>query len=88
MRIKIHFSEGQRFSPQFIDTDQLIKLDFGEYSGGIVDYWEGAYVFIPRINGQEYPTKGKTMAENMTIDAIPYSEVGNLSGGFTVNIGG
>lgn len=88
MRLKIHFSEGQRFSPQFSDTDQIIKLDFGEHVGGIVDYWKGEYVFTPSLDGQEYATKGKTMSDNLVIDPIPYAEVSNPRGGYTVNIGG
>ena len=46
-----------------------------------------SYVVTPKIVEQVLPTKNKSMREDMTINAIPYSEVPNPSGGQTVNIG-
>lgn len=90
MRIKVTFSEGQRFTPQFTDTDQQIVFKFGEFYeitvGG--DWWDGAYEITPRTTEQVLPVKNKTMRHDLTCNSIPYTEVSNPSGGYTANIGG
>lgn len=89
MRIKIKFSEGQRFSVLFNDNEQKIPLNFGEF---IVihdyDWYDGEYVITPKIDEQLFITKNKTMKEDLVCNAIPYVEVSNPYGGYTVNIGG
>lgn len=87
MRIDIHFSEGQQFTPQFHD-DGDFTCDFGEIL--IVheyDWYEGAYEITPKINEQVMPTQDKTMREDVTIFAIPYAETTNIGGGYTATIG-
>lgn len=49
--------------------------------------YEGAYEVEPDFDGQVLPTRGLRMTDNLTVDAIPYSETSNPSGGITVYIG-
>lgn len=55
---------------------------FPWYDGG-----GGSYTVTPKIEEQTLATKNKSMADDLTIEGIPYSEVENPSGGKTVNIG-
>lgn len=52
------------------------------------DVYTGDYEVTPQTVGQELFTKQKFMADDVTVHAIPYYEVGNNSGGSTVYIGG
>ena len=51
-------------------------------------YYEGEYVITPIWEDVTLETKQKSMSDNVTIQAIPYAEVDNPSGGVTVIIGG
>lgn len=55
-------------------------------SGRLPDYM-GAYSVVPRIGEQTLNTKDKSMTKDVTVFAIPYEEVSNLSGGYTATIG-
>lgn len=46
----------------------------------------GPYVVIPTVDGLELETSGKRMTSDVTIEAIPYAVVSNLSGGLTASI--
>lgn len=47
----------------------------------------GEYEITPSVNSQSLDTKNKLLKEDIYIDAIPYSEVTNKSGGVTATIG-
>ena len=49
--------------------------------------YKGTYVVHPKVTSQELETKDKRMSDNVTIEAIYYSETGNISNGVTVFIG-
>lgn len=49
--------------------------------------YTGAYVVHPKVTSQELETKNKHMEDNVTIEAIYYSETSNISDGITVFIG-
>lgn len=49
--------------------------------------YEGPYVSVPGVDEQILNTKNKIMADNVTIQKIPYFEVTNNSGGTTASIG-
>ena len=49
--------------------------------------YEGEYIITPTVDGQTMATKNKLMTNDVTIEAIPYAEVTNNSGGTTVSIG-
>ena len=50
--------------------------------------YEGEYVVLPDDDEQQVlPTEGKTLFENVIVEPIPYREVGNPVGGYTITIG-
>lgn len=49
--------------------------------------YDGPYEITPKVESQTMATKGKSMAENVTIKSIPYFDVSNNAGGSTVYIG-
>lgn len=88
MKIDIHFSEGQQFTPLFEQEPEL-TVQFGEFvvihTGG--DWYDGDYEITSSTIDQTMPVQNKTMREDVTILAIPYAETINLSGGYTATIG-
>lgn len=59
-------------------------LDIG--SGGRLPNYEGDYTVIPKVYEQTLATKNKSMTDDVTVEAVPYAEVSNPSGGKTANI--
>lgn len=49
--------------------------------------YDGPYEVTPAVDKQIMPTDQKLMTDDMTINAIPYYDVSNTSGGSTVYIG-
>lgn len=49
--------------------------------------YPGPYNVVPRKVEQTLNTADKLLTDDISVDAINYSEVDNLSGGKTVNIG-
>ena len=56
-----------------------------EYIGG--ERYTGDYEVTPKVEKQTMPTKDKILINDMTIEAIPFYNVSNTSGGSTVFIG-
>ena len=52
-----------------------------------IEYYDGDYVVTPRKVEQSLLTKEKRMRDDVTVLAINYSEVLNIGGGLTANIG-
>jgi len=52
------------------------------------DIYDGEYVVDPSFDQQTLQTKNKTMEDDVTVNAIMVSRTTNLSGGYTVYIGG
>lgn len=50
------------------------------------DYWDGPYIVIPGIDGQELATQGFRMAHDFEVTAIPYLTTTNEAGGMTATI--
>lgn len=48
--------------------------------------YDGEYVVTPTRSQQTLETANKTLTSDITVQAIPYSEVGNLGGGYTFYI--
>ena len=61
----------------------------GEISSDILSHkkYSGPYEVIPRKVEQTLETSDKLLTDDVTINAINYSQVDNPSGGLTVNIG-
>lgn len=68
----------------------LQTMESGLYLPSTVgnELYDGSYNIIPTIDGLVLPTSQKTMADDLTVEAIPYFETSNLSGGYTVYIAG
>ena len=54
--------------------------------GGRLPYYDGDYTVTPKVYEQILETQDKSMSDNVTVEAVPYSEVSNPQGGYTVNI--
>ena len=63
-------------------TDQYIQIRTTDY-----DTYEGEYIVIPSSASQTLDTGHKLLINDVTVTAIPYTEVSNTSGGYTVSIG-
>lgn len=50
--------------------------------------YSGPYRVVPIGNEQKLYTSEKVMADDVTVESIPYFEVSNTSGGTTAIIGG
>lgn len=58
-----------------------------EYTGAPI--YEGEYIVIPLAwEEQTLPTAARIMTQDVVVREIPYYEVSNTSGGYTVNIAG
>lgn len=76
-RLRVQESPVVRFS-----QDQYIKIRAGDY-----DPYTGDYIVIPSAEERVLDTDHKLLLDDVTVTAIPYVEVGNESGGYTVSIG-
>ena len=57
-----------------------------QHVGG--DPYDGEYTVKPDFEGTVLPTLGKTMLDDVTVEAIEVQRVSNPSGGRTIYIGG
>lgn len=73
-----------------LTSSVALKVEQVRQIGGGGDFpdYEGSYTVIPAIDAQVLPTRNRTMRNDMTVTAIPYTETSNLSGGYTAIIGG
>lgn len=67
------------------DDISVVYIDDGGGGGG--EPYTGDYTVTPKVTAQTLGTQGKTMTDDLTIKAIPYAEVTNISNGKTVTIG-
>lgn len=65
----------------------------GKVEGGLSilpspDPYEGDYTVTPKMEAQSLPTTNKTLSKDVLVEEIPVFQTENISGGFTVIIGG
>ena len=91
MRMAVKFSQTPRkVEVSFCENRKNFALHFQQMQivtqevGG--EFYQGAYVVIPTVEGLDLPTKGKQMKEDVTVCGIPVYEASNTSGGTTVYI--
>ena len=87
-----------RYSGETVDVRSqpgIVEAISPSYSIGVVSGvvvggapYEGAYEVIPNMHEQILPTRAKTMRDDITVHAIPYTQTTNQSGGYTAIIGG
>ena len=89
MRLDVTFAEQEEhFDVVFEESDHEVNADFSNVQVVTdADPYEGEYVITPSTEQKELPAKGKLMVEDVTVEAIPYAEVTNISNGKTVTIG-
>lgn len=103
MRVRVEFEEQNRvidalfgeqteqievlFDEQHESMDVLfdISIVIEQYLQG--DPYEGDYAVTPKVAAQTLPTEKKLMMDDLTVNAIPYYNVSNPSGGQTIYIG-
>ena len=62
-----------------------IDVASGILSGGGMPY-TGSYEATPTMAEQVLPTRSKTMRDDVTVHAIPFTQTSNPSGGYTAII--
>lgn len=67
---------------KYCDRDIVVTAE-----GGAPPY-EGPYSVVPKADAQTLPVEGKQMAQDLTIQAIPFHSTENPSLGNTIYIGG
>lgn len=68
-------------------TELGATVDITVVEGELLPYFDGPYEVTPKVSEIVLGTKNKSMADDVTIFQIPYSEVSNPQGGYTVTIG-
>ena len=85
------FLTSEPFNAGFI-TDDSFRTEFGavfEIGGQEpVEEYTGEYEVEPSFDDQILETSGKKMLDDLKVNRIAVSSVGNLAGGNTVYIGG
>ena len=79
-------TDDQRISGSFSEGDILLEASLDIGSGGRLPNYTGDYTVIPKVYEQTLVTKNKSMTDDVTVEAVPYAEVSNPSGGVTANI--
>lgn len=75
---------------EFNEDKKILDLTFDNFQQIIshnVERYGGEYEIEPKVEQQVLQTNQKLMEDDLTILAIPYSEVSNDSDGYTVYIG-
>ena len=69
------------------DTDPIVTIKVDGSSGALPPVYDGETTVIPSaVTEQILQTKEKIVKEDITINKIPYAEVSNDAGGYTVSI--
>ena len=90
MILKVDFSvQDAIIRADFNEVNSKFKADFGQVYRIVSDevpVYDGSYSVTPAVTEQTMETANKMMTDNVKVEKIPYSEVSNNSGGFTVTI--
>lgn len=81
-------SLNQNFNTKFQSDGESFSTDFGSFvdNGQNFPYYKGNYVVTPNRGDQELQTANQILKENITVIAIPFSQVSNMAGGLTFHI--
>ena len=81
-------SANQNFGTEFEAVNESFFTEFGNLVniGQSFPKYVGEYTVTPSREIKVLETANKVLTENVTVVAIPYSEVSNLAGGKTFNI--
>lgn len=83
-------SGGGSGLPEITEADEgkVLKVVSGAWVAAELPQYEGETEVTPSTTEQTLETAGKMVPDNISVNPIKYAEVGNLSGGKTVTIGG
>ena len=78
----------QRISVTFKESNQGFTPGFGEIHQIPMDVvpYEGDYRVTPTVDGSVLKTRDKFMADDLTVEPIPYFDTSNTAGGRTIYI--
>lgn len=65
---------------KFTEIDSSFIATFGETTAILPDPYPGPYEVVPKVTAQVLSTRHKSMADDVTIEEVPYTEVSNISG--------
>lgn len=92
MRLRVKFYEADQFIPlkfDFSEVEQKIPLQFENIQEVHIagkGAYDGPYTVIPTVDEQKLETAQRILLEDVTVKAIPYYAVSNVSGGTTIYI--
>lgn len=73
-------TSGQLLTGKLSETTPVIGV-VSVGSAFVPDIYDGDYIIVPKADEeQELQTKDKLLKENVTVKAVPYYEVSNLTG--------
>lgn len=82
------FEEENVFDVSFEDISDCFCIDFGEFTDiSTYEFYDGEYIVTPDVIAQYLETDSKIMRDDVTVLAVPYTEVSNPDGGLTAIIG-
>lgn len=82
------FEEENVFDVSFEDISDCFCIDFGELTEiSAYEFYNGEYIVTPDVIAQYLETDSKVMRDDVTVLAVPYTEISNPDGGLTVIIG-
>lgn len=84
----VEFEEDSDFEVIFEDQCECFCIDFGEFIEiSNYEFYDGEYIVTPKNYIQMLDTDDKIMRDDVTVLAVPYTEVDNPYGGITCIIG-
>ena len=88
-RINLEFNTSDNNINLSFGSDEAFNVDFGQVQyinlGG--EEYDGPYIVTPEFEAQTLDTTNKHLSNDVVVLEIPMSEVSNMSGGLTLNIG-
>lgn len=83
-QLSLNIAEKQRLE----NTELMVeKVRIVYDDGSSYPIYDGATTITPDVNSQTLPTRHTRLMGDITVEAIPYRETSNTSGGYTVTIG-
>ncbi len=71
-----------------INPERVVKAKVSIPHTVVMEPYTGDYDVIPIFTDITLETRGKSMTDDVTVRSIPVKKVTNLTGGYTVTIGG
>lgn len=84
--VNVSQKENEKVNLMFTG-DEVVNISWAEGTKVMPDTYGGPYDVIPTVEGLTLYTKDKSMADDVTVEKIPFIEAENLQGGYTATIG-